>query len=225
VHGIARGLAYLHFHGVIHSDLKADNVLVSPSGEALVTDFGISSIIESTLTLEFGSDSNAMRGSSRWLAEELLRFSDGSEGSRHTMESDVWAFGMTVYELLTHERPYFHIKIEAQVILAIAQGARPTRPASAWFKSLEPYGTFLWLICQSCWFKDPRKRFTMLDVIRELDSATTFSDSKHPLMLDRLRRALAEEDSGKESTERPRADALDEGSQELADWLFYSSSY
>ncbi len=38
-----------------------------------------------------------MKGSSRWLAEELLRFSEGAEGSRHTMESDVWAFGMTVY--------------------------------------------------------------------------------------------------------------------------------
>ncbi len=38
-----------------------------------------------------------MRGSSRWLAEELLRFSEGTEGSRHTMESDVWAFRMTVY--------------------------------------------------------------------------------------------------------------------------------
>ncbi len=91
-------------------------------------------------------------------------------------------FTLPLQELLTHERPYFHIKIEAQVILAIAQGARPTRPASPWFKSLEPYGTFLWLICQSCWVKDPAKRFTMLDVIRELDSAT-FSDSKHPLML------------------------------------------
>lgn len=83
-------------------------MLVSPSGEALLTDFGISSIIESTLTIELGSDSNAMRGSSRWLAEELLRFSEGAEFSRHTKESDVWAFGMTVY---VSSQEYFHMAL------------------------------------------------------------------------------------------------------------------
>ncbi|KLO09787.1 kinase-like protein [Schizopora paradoxa] len=203
VHGIARGLAYLHFHGVIHSDLKADNVLVSLSGEALLTDFGISSIIESTLTFELGSN----------------------KFQRHTAESDVWAFGMTVYELLTHESPYFHIKIEAQVILAIAKGARPTQPASPWFQSLEPFGTFLWLICQNCWFKDPTKRLKMLDAIRELDSVA-FSDSKHPIMLDRLRDALAVDDIiAGDSSGRRGTEIFEEGSQELADWLFYSSSY
>ena len=84
----------------------------------------------------------------------------------------------------------------------------------------------------------------MLDVIRELDSAT-FSDSKHPVMLvrkipysrftlrllcfqDRLRNALSADNhngTDGDSPERRGTEVLEEGSQELADWLFYSSSY
>ncbi|EJC99172.1 kinase-like protein, partial [Fomitiporia mediterranea MF3/22] len=91
--GIANGVDYLHRQNVVHSDLKADNVLVNHLGDPLICDFGISRMLSSTVTFA-GATSGGIKGSMRWMAYELLDFS--SDG-HHTKESDVWAFGMTVY--------------------------------------------------------------------------------------------------------------------------------
>ncbi|THH06169.1 hypothetical protein EW145_g4265 [Phellinidium pouzarii] len=96
--GIAQGVAYLHEHDVIHSDLKSENVLVSLSGDALITGFGNSratTILQDSLGRNTVHDGGSIRGSASWLAFELL--SDYENHSKHTKESDVWAFGMTVY--------------------------------------------------------------------------------------------------------------------------------
>lgn len=79
--------------GVVHSDIKADNVLISNTGLPLICDFGISRILAATHSLD--TTSGQLRGSSRWMAIELLSIGDSSPV--HTFESDVWAFGMTVH--------------------------------------------------------------------------------------------------------------------------------
>jgi len=87
--GVANGMEYLHSKEIVHADLKADNVLVSPTGKALVADFGISVLLSASQTLS--TTTGGVKGSIRWMAKELF---DGSNSSK---ESDVWAFGMTVY--------------------------------------------------------------------------------------------------------------------------------
>ncbi|EJC99228.1 kinase-like protein, partial [Fomitiporia mediterranea MF3/22] len=91
--GIAAGMDYLHDQDIVHSDLKADNVLVGPSSQPLICDFGMSRTLASSLSIEATTLSD-VRGSVRWMAIELL---DINLDSLHTKETDVWAFGMTVY--------------------------------------------------------------------------------------------------------------------------------
>ncbi|KAJ7852007.1 kinase-like domain-containing protein [Mycena leptocephala] len=69
---VAMGLEYLHKERVVHGDLKAANILVSPSGRACITDFGLSSIVdELSLKMMFSSHSGRA-GTLRYQAPELL---------------------------------------------------------------------------------------------------------------------------------------------------------
>ncbi|TDL15432.1 kinase-like protein, partial [Rickenella mellea] len=90
VKGIADGLAYLHKEGVVHGDLKSDDVLISPSGVPLLTDFGISRAMVLTHTVTW---SRELMGSVRWMAYELI----APQESGPQKITDVWAFGMVVY--------------------------------------------------------------------------------------------------------------------------------
>ncbi|KAH7338688.1 WD40-repeat-containing domain protein [Rhizoctonia solani] len=84
---VASGLAYIHSLKMVHGDIKAFNVLVSSDGLAKLTDFGISTMTESSLA--FSATTTSQAGSVRWAAPELLL-----EESVKTKESDVYALGM-----------------------------------------------------------------------------------------------------------------------------------
>ncbi|KIM61225.1 hypothetical protein SCLCIDRAFT_26027 [Scleroderma citrinum Foug A] len=87
--GIAKGLHYLHGHesgAICHGDLRGCNVLISDDGQALLTDFGFSSLVLSSFTLPVGTHSMV---SINWTAPESL------EDFKPTVEGDIWAYGMT----------------------------------------------------------------------------------------------------------------------------------
>lgn len=92
--GIAEGLKYLHDEGVVHSDIKADNVLISNTGVPRICDFGISKMLASSHTFDV-TTSGHLKGSTRWMAKELMII--GDPPPVHTFQTDVWAFGMTVH--------------------------------------------------------------------------------------------------------------------------------
>jgi len=100
LHDVASGLAYLHgkIPPVIHQDIKPDNVLINEEGAFLITDFGISTKMRTTLPtnpLTAGSMTMAYAAPERW-----------SKKNRPTMSSDIWALGASVFELLTGCTPY-----------------------------------------------------------------------------------------------------------------------
>jgi len=124
--GIAAGLLYLHDNDVIHADLKSDNILISDCGEPLLADFGISRIITSSAA----SSMSDVKGSMRWMATELLLLCP-DETIKHTKQSDVWAYGMVLYELLTGDVPFAHLKNDCQVFsFALSRGEIPARPTT-----------------------------------------------------------------------------------------------
>lgn len=89
IRDLARGLNYLHQQGVIHGDIKGSNLLVSSSVpvSGLVADFGLAKLEDThTVTSQQGA------GTPRWQSPELFY------GGPRTFKSDVYAFGMTVYE-------------------------------------------------------------------------------------------------------------------------------
>jgi serine/threonine protein kinase len=85
-----------HTHGIIHRDLKPQNVLLSQSGNVKVTDFGIAkALTETSLT-----QTNTMFGSVHYLSPEQAR------GANATLQSDIYAIGIILFELLTGQIPF-----------------------------------------------------------------------------------------------------------------------
>jgi serine/threonine protein kinase len=96
VHGIATALAYVHSLGIVHRDLKPENVLVNTAGQVVVTDFGISKPQRSALHTEAG----VILGTAGYLSPEQIVGGTGSS------QSDIYAFGVLIWELLVGCRPF-----------------------------------------------------------------------------------------------------------------------
>ncbi|MDQ0223322.1 Stk1 family PASTA domain-containing Ser/Thr kinase [Streptococcus moroccensis] len=85
-----------HQQGIVHRDIKPQNVLLTKDGTAKVTDFGIAvAFAETSLT-----QTNSMLGSVHYLSPEQAR------GSKATVQSDIYAMGVVLYEMLTGHIPY-----------------------------------------------------------------------------------------------------------------------
>lgn len=103
---IREGLSYIHGHGVVHRDLKLENVLIGPDGHAVLTDFGISKISEGrkdavkindtvNTIVRLREGRTLVMGSLGYMAPEL------EMGVEASPQSDWYALGVLVYRLLT----------------------------------------------------------------------------------------------------------------------------
>ncbi|KAI5122713.1 hypothetical protein M0805_009766 [Coniferiporia weirii] len=168
--GMAKGLEYLHDNGIVHSDIKSDNVLIDASGEAVICDFGISRAINATQAALGGNTTapGGANGAYRWMARELFDPKGGPD-TKHTKETDIWAFGMTIYEILTKDRPYAHVHVNLAVPFTIMEGGLPVPPAyvETWPERYQD----VWRLCGFCWISDPQLRISMANVVKKLSVA------------------------------------------------------
>jgi eukaryotic-like serine/threonine-protein kinase len=94
---IARGLSFAHQQGLIHRDVKPQNVLLNGDGQAKVTDFGIAR----SLDVQHGmTQTGTVLGTSDYIAPEQ------AQGQRVDEHTDVYSLGVVLYELLTSEVPF-----------------------------------------------------------------------------------------------------------------------
>src|SRR4051812_49017132 len=94
---IARGLSFAHQQGLVHRDVKPQNVLLNGDGQAKVTDFGIAR----SLDVQHGmTQTGTVLGTSDYIAPEQ------AQGQRVDEHSDVYSLGVVLYELLTSEVPF-----------------------------------------------------------------------------------------------------------------------
>ena len=120
---VARALAYAHAHGVVHRDIKPDNVLLS-SGSATVTDFGIAKAINAARSTEGGGFRTELTvagtsiGTPTYMAPEQAA---GDPSTDH--RADLYSFGAMAYEMLAG-RPPFH-GLTPSKLLASHMGERP----------------------------------------------------------------------------------------------------
>ncbi|PWW71750.1 hypothetical protein C7212DRAFT_348692 [Tuber magnatum] len=93
------GLEYLHREGILHRDLKADNILLDIDGTCKISDFGISKKSDNI----YGDDpGNSMQGSVFWMAPEVIR----PEGQGYSAKIDIWSLGCVVLEMFAGRRPW-----------------------------------------------------------------------------------------------------------------------
>jgi tetratricopeptide (TPR) repeat protein len=119
---VARALAYAHSHGVIHRDIKPDNVLLS-AGSATVTDFGIAKAINAARTGPEGTNA-ALTMTGMSIGTPTYMSPEQAAGDPNAdARSDLYAFGAMAYELLAG-RPPFHGLTPAK-LLAAHMGERP----------------------------------------------------------------------------------------------------
>src|SRR5919197_5926038 len=144
---VARGLGFAHEHGLVHRDVKPQNVILNGDGRAKVTDFGIAR----SLDVQGVTPSGAALGTSHYIAPEQA---SGRPVDRMT---DVYSLGVVLYELLTGEVPFpgesfvavamQHVSEPPPSLLDVRPDV-PVRVAHAVDRSLE---------------KDPAERFPTMD--------------------------------------------------------------
>ncbi|KAF7375734.1 Protein kinase domain-containing protein [Mycena sanguinolenta] len=157
---VALGLEYLHGNGVVHGDLKGDNIFVTSWRRACLADFGFASIRTSMASIQFTSSSKrAQGGTARYQAPELHR---GGDNDKLT---DIYAFACFVYELLTGKAPFPELYSDVAVAMAVLEGRRPSRPQSC---SGTPSLNGLWNLLQNCWRENPADRPTASHVVQIL---------------------------------------------------------
>ncbi|KAG8777304.1 hypothetical protein FRC12_000438 [Ceratobasidium sp. 428] len=149
---IACGLAYLHSVGIVHSDVKGDNVLVSDSGVPMLG--GFSSSIPKESAIRFPKMEDKMYSSLRWAAPEILRGE-----STVSMVADVYAFGMVILEVFTGKVPYNNLKHEVSVVSIIMRNEIPQRPLEQ-IPSNDSQADMLWALMKSCWRRESGERPT-----------------------------------------------------------------
>ncbi|KAK7036760.1 Serine/threonine-protein kinase tnni3k [Paramarasmius palmivorus] len=154
---IASGLTYLHEMGVIHGDLKGDNILITSQRRACIADFGLSRLTDSRV-LAMTSTLALPAGTVRWSAPEILM-----NGGTHTYQSDIYAFACVCYEIYSNLRPFHDHRTDGAVILQIYLGERPTRPHNT--KLTDE----MWRFIEACWNGDPSRRPKSSELVTELE--------------------------------------------------------
>jgi hypothetical protein len=86
---------YAHKRGIVHRDIKPDNVMLTKDGTVKVVDFGIARVLETSRT-----QTGMLLGTFAYMSPEQYH------GEHADMRSDIWSFGVLLYELLAYERPF-----------------------------------------------------------------------------------------------------------------------
>jgi eukaryotic-like serine/threonine-protein kinase len=110
---VANAIAFAHSRGVVHRDIKPDNVMIGAFGEVYVVDWGIAVALrdDGSGLLPLAADAKEMTGTPAYMAPEML----GLEGSRITERTDVYLLGAVLYEILMGAPPHVGDSLAAMV--------------------------------------------------------------------------------------------------------------
>ncbi|XP_072544102.1 tyrosine-protein kinase Lyn-like [Salminus brasiliensis] len=154
---IAEGMAYIEKKNYIHRDLRAANILVSETLLCKIADFGLARVIEEN---EYSASEGA-KFPIKWTAPEAINY------GTFTIKSDMWSFGILLYEIVTNGKiPYTGLS-NAEVMARVQRGYRIQQPENCPKKLYE--------IMISCWKASAEERPTfeyMQSILEDYFTAT-----------------------------------------------------
>jgi tetratricopeptide (TPR) repeat protein len=165
---VARGLAYAHSHGIVHRDIKPDNVLLS-AGSATVTDFGIAKAITAARTTGGGAGHESLTQAGTSIGTPAYMAPEQALGDPDTdHRADIYSFGAMAFELLAGQPPF--VATNPAKLLAAHLGEAPRD-----IRSLRPdTPPALADLVMRCLETDPAKRpLQAQDLVRVLETVTS----------------------------------------------------
>ncbi|XP_077540467.1 serine/threonine kinase raf oncogene isoform X1 [Haemaphysalis longicornis] len=112
----AQGMDYLHAKNIIHRDLKSNNIFLHDDLTVKIGDFGLATV---KARWSGSQPFSQPTGSILWMAPEVIRMKDPNP---YSFQSDVYAFGIVLYELITGQLPYAHINNKDQILFMVGHG-------------------------------------------------------------------------------------------------------
>uniref|UniRef100_A0A4X1UUH3 Tyrosine-protein kinase n=1 Tax=Sus scrofa TaxID=9823 RepID=A0A4X1UUH3_PIG len=148
---VCEGMAFLESHQFIHRDLAARNCLVDSDLSVKVSDFGMTRyVLDDQYVSSVGTKFPV-----KWSAPEVFHY------FKYSSKSDVWAFGILMWEVFSLGKQPYDLYDNAQVVLKVSQGHRLYRPQLA--------SDTVYQIMYSCWHELPEKRPTFQQLLSSIE--------------------------------------------------------
>lgn len=156
IYGISSAMSYIHSHEIIHRDLKPANILLDDYFFPKIGDFGLSKVNCTNFSEDILIETvnNTIKGTPDYMAPEIWSKSEYSKAS------DVYAFGMIVFEIMTKNNIFDGVNYNFLKMHEVCNGYRPE------FKVKIP-DSYRNLI-ERCWSQDPKKRPSFDEILEEL---------------------------------------------------------
>ncbi len=206
---VLKAIAAAHESGIIHRDVKPENVLINPNGQIKVADFGLARAISSATTAT--ATGGVLMGTVSYLPPELV--TDGAADAR----SDVYSLGVLLFEMLTGRKPHIG---ESPIQIAYKHVHDDVPPPSLFVEHVPPYlDAFVARATARQRDLRPADAHVMLQQLRRVRHALDNNVEDDPELTDDLTPTVAIVTSPEDEFDLPPGlfDDLDESGRSLAD--------